>query len=117
MGADYPLQAGASATDAAGATACSGGLSLRTAEGSAEGAVVAAAGKGGMSQAPGAGAHGHGGDGSKQEKSSTSAPFIKPECSKEITEEDLIREIEDLRSENDYLKVKKAVGMIYISHK
>ncbi|XP_036822439.1 microtubule cross-linking factor 1-like isoform X1 [Oncorhynchus mykiss] len=104
VGADYPLQAGASATDAAGATACSGGLSLRTAEGSAEGAVVAAAGKGGMAQAPGAGAHGHGGDGSKQEKSSTSAPFIKPECSKEITDEDLIREIEDLRSENDYLK-------------
>uniref|UniRef100_A0A8C7KIN9 Microtubule crosslinking factor 1 n=1 Tax=Oncorhynchus kisutch TaxID=8019 RepID=A0A8C7KIN9_ONCKI len=99
VGADYPLQAGASATDAAGATACSGGVSLRTVEGSAEGAVVAAAGKGGMSQAPGAGAHGHGGDGSKQEKS-----FIKLECSKEIIEEDLIREIEDLRSENDYLK-------------
>ncbi|KAM9427051.1 microtubule cross-linking factor 1-like [Salvelinus alpinus] len=104
VGADYPLQAGASATDAAGDTACSGGVSLRTAEGSAEGAVVAAAGKSGMSQAPGAGAHRHGGDGRKQEKSSTSAQFIQLECSTEIVEEDLIREIEDLRSENDYLK-------------
>ncbi|XP_029582461.1 microtubule cross-linking factor 1 isoform X2 [Salmo trutta] len=102
VGADYPLQA-SGATDAAG---CSGGASLRTAEGSAEGAVVAAAaaGKDGMSQAPGPGALGHRGDRSKPEKSSTSAPFIKLERSEEITEEDLIREIEDLRSENDYLK-------------
>ncbi|CAB1326900.1 unnamed protein product [Coregonus sp. 'balchen'] len=108
VGADYPLQAGASASDAAGATASRGGASLRAAEGSAAGVIVAAAGKSGMSQAPGAGAHGHGGDGSKQEKSSTSAQFMKLEYSKEIIEEDLLREIEDLRSENDYLKELRA---------
>uniref|UniRef100_A0A4W5QZT2 Microtubule crosslinking factor 1 n=1 Tax=Hucho hucho TaxID=62062 RepID=A0A4W5QZT2_9TELE len=97
---DYPLQAAASdAAGAAGDTAGSGAGSLRTAEGS-----PSAAGKGGMSQAPGPAAHGHGGEGSKQEKASTSAQFIKLECSKEIIEEDLLREIEDLRSENEYLK-------------
>lgn len=100
------MQAAASASDAAraaGATAGSGVGSLRTAEGS-----PAAAGKGGMSQAPGPGAHG--GEGSKQEKASTTAQLIKLECSKEIIEEDLLREIEDLRSENEYLKVKRGRG-------
>ncbi|KAK6311228.1 hypothetical protein J4Q44_G00192830 [Coregonus suidteri] len=99
---DYPLQSTASVPDAAGAVGATAGSvagSFRTAEGS-----PAAAGKGGMSQAPGEGAHGHGGEGSEQEKASTSAPFIKLECSKEIIEEDLLREIEDLRSENEYLK-------------
>lgn len=107
---DYPVQAAASASDAAraaGATAGSGVGSLRTAEGS-----PAATGKGGMSQAPGPGAHG--GEGSKQEKASTSAQFIKLECSKEIIEEDLLREIEDLRSENEYLKVKRRLQELFL---
>lgn len=82
LGADNPLRG-----EAAGATAAT---PLRTTE--------ASAATGSMSQAQLApGSH-------KQEKPSTSAQFKLP-STKHATEEDLLREIEDLRSENDYLKV------------
>lgn len=86
--ADNPLRA--EATGAAAAT--------RTTE--------APAAKGSMSQAqPAPGAHGE--KKHKQEKASTSAQLKLP-GTKEAPEEDLLREIEDLRSENDYLKASKA---------
>ncbi|KAK2822691.1 hypothetical protein Q5P01_022756 [Channa striata] len=85
LGADNPLRA-----EATGASAAA---PLRTAE--------ASAAKGSMSQAPAApGAHG---DKPKLEKPSPSAQ-VKLPGTKDATEEELLREIEDLRSENDYLK-------------
>ncbi|XP_069014021.1 microtubule cross-linking factor 1 isoform X1 [Embiotoca jacksoni] len=82
LGADNPLRA-----ETAAATP------LRTTE--------ASAAKGSMSQAlPALGSHG---DKHKQERPSTSAQFKLP-GTKDVTEDDLLREIEDLRSENDYLK-------------
>ena len=58
--------------------------------------------KGDMSQAqPAPGSHG---EKHKPEKHSTSAQFKLP-GTKDVKEEDLLREMEDLRSENDYLKV------------
>ncbi|KAL0966948.1 hypothetical protein UPYG_G00302640 [Umbra pygmaea] len=96
LGADYPLQ-GTEAAGAAGATVVGVG-SLRTTESGAP----AAEGKASMS-ASAAGAHIHA-ERSKQEKPSTSAESMKLECGKERIEEDLLREIEHLRSENDYLK-------------
>lgn len=39
-------------------------------------------------------------------------PQIKPEVCKELAEEDLLREIEELRSENDYLKVKSPKSLL-----
>uniref|UniRef100_A0A1A7WFF7 SOGA family member 2 n=1 Tax=Iconisemion striatum TaxID=60296 RepID=A0A1A7WFF7_9TELE len=61
----------------------------------------ASAAKGSMSQAQPA--PGPQGEKHKAEKSSTSAQ-LHPSGSKVATEDDLLREIEDLRSENDYLK-------------
>lgn len=62
----------------------------------------APAAKGSMSQAqPAPGPHG---GKPKQEKASTSAQLRVP-GTKDGTEEHLLREVEDLRSENDYLKV------------
>lgn len=82
VGVDNPLRAAAAAP-------------ARTTE--------ASSAKGSMSQAhPAPGAHG---EKHKQEKPSTSAQFKLP-GTKDVTEEDLLREIEDLRSENDYLKVR-----------
>lgn len=89
LGADNPLRA-----DAVGAAAAAAAPPLRTTE--------ASSAKGSMSQAQSApGSHG---EKLKQEKLSTSAQLKLP-GSKDVTEEDLLREIEDLRSENDYLKV------------
>lgn len=87
LGADNPLRA-----EATGAAA---DAPLRTTE--------APSAKGSMSQAqPAPGAHG---EKHKQEKPSSSAQFRLP-GTKDVTEEDLLREVEDLRSENDYLKVR-----------
>ncbi|XP_026170368.1 microtubule cross-linking factor 1 isoform X2 [Mastacembelus armatus] len=84
LGVDNPLRA-----DTTGAAAAP----LRTTE--------ASPAKGSMSQAqPAPGAHG---EKHKQEKPSTSAQFKLP-GTKDVTEGDLLREIEDLKSENDYLK-------------
>lgn len=92
LGGDNPLRTeatGAAAADAAAAP-------LRTNE--------ASAAKGSMSQAqPAPGAHG---EKHKQEKPSSSAQFRLPDT-KDVSEEDLLREVEDLRSENDYLKVMR----------
>lgn len=89
VAADNPPQT-ASASEASGAPVAR----LRTVE---------APGVRGMSQAsPSAGAHG---EKSKQEKSAAASAQFKLERSKELIEEDLLREIEELRSENDYLKV------------
>lgn len=91
VGADNPLQT-AEATGGAVAP-------LHTVE---AGAAAAHTAKGSMSQAQsGTGAH--------EEKYTQEKPTISAQHklygSKEIIEEDLLREIEDLRSENDYLKV------------
>lgn len=84
VGGDNPLRA--EATGATGAAAA--GAPLRTIES--------------MSQAQLApGAHG---EKPKQEKPSPGAQFRLP-GSKDMSEEDLLREVDDLRSENDYLKV------------
>ncbi len=89
LGGDNPLRA--EATGAADAAA-----PLRTTE--------ASAAKGSMSQAqPAPGAHG---EKHKQEKPSPGAQFRLP-GTKDVSEEDLLREVEDLRSENDYLKVMR----------
>ncbi|XP_062407125.1 microtubule cross-linking factor 1 [Sardina pilchardus] len=64
--------------------------------------AVEAPGARGMSQAAaGAGAHT---EKSKPDKSAAASAQFKLERSKELIEEDLLREIEELRSENDYLK-------------
>lgn len=87
QGADNPLRA-----EATGAAA---DAPARTGE--------ASAAKGSMSQAqPVPGPHG---GRRKQEKASTSAQF-RAAGTKHGAEEDLQREVEDLRSENDYLKVR-----------
>ena len=94
VGADNPLQAASSSEATGGAVA-----PLRVVE---AGAAAASQAKGSMSHAQhSTGAHG---EKCKQENPSTSAQF-KLEGSKYLIEEDLLREIEDLRSENDYLKV------------
>ncbi|XP_034744775.1 microtubule cross-linking factor 1 [Etheostoma cragini] len=85
VGGDNPLR-----TEATGTAAVA---PLRTNE--------ASAAKGSMSQAqPAQGAHG---EKRKQEKPSSSSQFRLP-GTKNVTEEVLLREVEDLRSENDYLK-------------
>lgn len=87
LGGDNPLRA-----EATGAAA---DAPSRTTEASAT--------KGSMSQAqlaPGSHAGKH-----RREKASTSAQF-RPPGAKEGSEEELLREVEDLRSENDYLKVR-----------
>lgn len=87
LGADNPLRA-----EATGAAA---DAPPRTTE--------APSAKGSMSQAqPAPGAHG---EKHKLEKPASSAQFRLP-GTKDVTEEDLLREVEDLRSENDYLKVR-----------
>lgn len=103
LGADNPLRteatgAAAAPTATTTAAAAAAAAPLRTTE--------ASSAKGSMSQAqPAPGAHG---EKHKQEKPSTSAQFKLP-GTKDVTEEDLLREVEDLRSENDYLKVRQQV--------
>lgn len=97
LGADNPLRAETTGAAAAATAAAP----LRTTE--------ASSAKGSMSQAhPAPGTHG---EKHKQEKPSTSAQFKLPGA-KDVSEEDLLREIEDLRSENDYLKVRSRVFFI-----
>ncbi|KAG5285809.1 hypothetical protein AALO_G00007680 [Alosa alosa] len=85
---DNPQQT-ASASEASGAPVAR----LRTVE---------APGARGMSQASAsAGAHA---EKSKQDKSAAASAQFKLDRSNELIEEDLLREIEELRSENDYLK-------------
>ncbi|KAM6948950.1 LOW QUALITY PROTEIN: microtubule cross-linking factor 1 [Aplochiton taeniatus] len=92
VGADNPLRAASS--EAIGEA----GSQLRTVQG---GAAAVHSAKGSMSHAVSStGAHG---EKYKQERPTTSAQF-KLEGSPELVEDDLLREIEDLRSENDYLK-------------
>lgn len=91
LGADNPQRAEATGAPAA--------LPARTTE--------ASAARGSMSQAQAApGAPGAHEDKHRQEKPSTSA-LLKLPGAKDVSEEELLREIEDLRSENDYLKVRR----------
>lgn len=97
VAADNPLQADSSSETAAGdAEAVAAAVPSQAVE-------AASAAEGGMSQAQ-SGTGGAHGERCKQEK--TSAQF-KPhhQGTKRLIEDDLLREIEDLRSENDYLKV------------
>ncbi|KAJ8011064.1 hypothetical protein DPEC_G00054310 [Dallia pectoralis] len=100
LGADYPLHTASSASASAAAGAA-GATGVGSSAGLLRITVVPAGGTAGMS-APGAGAH-IPPERSRQEEA-TGGQFINLECGKEIIEEDLLREIEDLRSENDYLK-------------
>lgn len=82
--------------EAAGAAGASAAAPVRTTE--------ASSAKGSMSQAQVApGAHG---EKRKQDDPPTSAQLKLPGA-RDGTEEDLLREIEDLKSENDYLKVRR----------
>lgn len=99
VGGDNPLRA-----EATGAAAAAAAAPLRTTE--------ASSAKGSMSQAqPAPGAQG---EKQKPEKPSSGAHFRLP-GTKDVTEEELLREVEDLRSENDYLKVSYTAGR-YLLH-
>ncbi|XP_041658264.1 microtubule cross-linking factor 1 isoform X2 [Cheilinus undulatus] len=88
VGADNPPRG-----EATGAATAAASPPPRTSE--------ASSAKGSMSQAqPAPGAHG---EKQKPEKASTSAQLRLP-GHKDVTEDELQREVEDLRSENDYLK-------------
>ena len=94
-----PRRADASATSAAPAAPAA-----RAGDASAAG--------GSMSQAQPA--PGSRGDERKPEKPSASAQARLPGA-RSVTEEELLREIEDLRSENDYLKVRERIGGVVVS--
>ncbi|KAG7252997.1 hypothetical protein CRUP_037342, partial [Coryphaenoides rupestris] len=93
-----------------GSRTAAGGVGAAPSQAAAAVVQTASAAEGGMSQAQSGGTGGGGGGGGahgergKQEK--TGAPFKHKhhQGAKRFVEDDLLREIEDLRSENDYLK-------------
>ncbi|XP_074508042.1 microtubule cross-linking factor 1 isoform X1 [Sebastes fasciatus] len=93
VGGDNPLTGAATGAPPAAATGAAG-APLRTSDASS------AAAKGSSSSMMSQAQHG---EKHKQEKPSSGAQFRLP-GTKDVTEEELLREVEDLRSENDYLK-------------
>ena len=100
VGADNPLQAESSSETAAGDVEAVAAAAVHS-----QAVEAASAAEGGMAQAQ-SGSGGRGAHGERCEQEKTSAQFkLHHHGAKRLIEDDLLREIEDLRSENDYLKV------------
>ncbi|CAL8314992.1 unnamed protein product, partial [Gadus morhua 'NCC'] len=101
VGADNPLQAESSSETAAGDVEA---VADAAAAVHSQAVEAASAAEGGMAQAQ-SGSGGRGAHGERCEQEKTSAQFkLQHHGAKRFIEDDLLREIEDLRSENDYLK-------------